>query len=125
MITLTLQLLKVGFNFETEELEQEFVTVREENRLEDFNYHINSRMIDIVTLTEDIAVIVDDEGLLVSDNPVFEFNIYGNTFQLAGTLLFASQDINSDNELELISLSNFDFQQLARKMEFNLIGITA
>lgn len=121
---LNLQLLKVNFNLEKKELEQEIVTIRKGSRLEDFNYHINSRMIDIVSLTEDIAVIVDDEGLLISENPVFDLNLYGNTFQLAGTLLFASQELNEDNELELISLSNFDFQQLSRKLNINIIGVT-
>lgn len=123
---ITVKVLKVNFDLENEELNQQLVEVREGSEfLSDLNRHIGSRMIDIVSLSEDIAVIVDDEGLLISENPVFDFNLYGNTFQLAGTLLFASQDINSDGEMELISLSNFDYNQLAKRMELNIVGVTA
>lgn len=121
-----MKLLKVDFDLEEKELGQQLVEVEEgKEYLSSLNHYIGSRMIDIVSLSEDIAVIVDDEGLLISDNPVFDLTLYDNNFQLAGTLLFASQDINAEGELELISLSNFDYNQLAKRMELNIVGVTA
>jgi|SRR5699024_5191946 len=118
-----LKLVKVAFDMDSHEFSQGFVEVSQEHALHDYNSIIGSRMIDIVSISDEIAVIVDDEGLLVSGNPVFNVQFDQLEMQLAGTLLFASQKDTGEG-LELISIRNSDFLELADKLKLRIIGET-
>jgi len=58
------------------------------NGLDDYYKHLECRIFDIVRLSEDIDVYVDDEGLFNSGSPVTELIGFGREIMLAGVLLF-------------------------------------
>src|SRR5690625_5674453 len=58
-----------------------------------FYNSINCERIDIVSLTDKIDAVVDDEGLLVSDNPVFDIN---GVHQIAGEFLIGKVKVRSE-----------------------------
>src|SRR5690625_7023782 len=56
-----------------------------------FYNSINCERIDIVSLTDKIDAVVDDEGLLVSDTPVFDIN---GVHQIAGEFLIGKVKVS-------------------------------
>src|SRR5690625_2440196 len=77
-------------------------------RLQTFYQHINCSSIEVTDITKDIDVIVDDEGLLVSGNPVLEVvhkKHPDRIHHLAGVLLFGKNKV-SDDGVETVGFSN-------------------
>lgn len=69
---------------------------------------LSCRTIDIVNLNEDISIICDDEGLLISGNPVFQIvDDNGNVRQIAGTFLIA-HDVMTEDGRDARGFKNVD-----------------
>lgn len=110
-----------------------FITMIEEfekdsrSNLKDYYRIIGCDSIDITNYSKDIAIVVDDEGLLKSANPVLEIavdrNYYGNTIQLAGTLVFAKNHYGEDG-ISLVGLTEEEILLLLRSLKMRAIGIS-
>lgn len=74
----------------------------EKKKLEFTEYQqvLGCRIIDIVSITDDIAIVCDDEGLMKRDNPIFEVkNKNGVTFEIPGNFLFAKDKETEDGRV--------------------------
>lgn len=97
------------------------------------NFFYNSlgcRLIDIVAYNEEIDLIVDDEGLLVSKNPLLEIanSFHKEPLMLAGNVLIGKKVFVAGEGYETVGFENPDeiFQYLEKyKFEFRVIGMTA
>lgn len=90
--------------------------------LKDYYRIIDCDLIDIVNYSEEIAIVVDDEGLLKSGNPVFEINLpNGNQLHLAGTLVFAKDPKNGES---LTGLDAGEIYNLMMNLDIKVIGVT-
>lgn len=80
---------------------------------------LGSRMIDIVSITDDVAVICDDEGLLKRNNPIFEVkNKDGVVFKIPGHFLFA-KDKETEDDRVTVGFSTEE-EMLALLSEINI-----
>lgn len=98
-----------------------------ESHLEDFYEIIGCDYIDIVPVNEEVAIVVDDEGLLKSQNLVFEIrdNKSGFQHQLAGRLVFVKngqEDVRGFTAGEVFELQ---LKIQLGQMTIIPIGITA
>lgn len=97
----------------------------ERNALHDYYRLIDCNSIDIVNYNDDIAIIVDDEGLLKSNNPIVEITINDSyKHHLAGTLIFAKNHYG-DDRISLIGLSDGEIFNLMTTLKLKAIGVTA
>lgn len=130
-----LEVLTVDFDTETlqYEAEIEFLEGKDGNFLEGLHKTIGCDWIDIVPYSEDYSVVIDDEGLLVSNNIVHEIALENgnrngtvfeeNTLQLAGKLIFVRNKI-TDEGVEIDSLKKSDTYYLMKTLKIKPIGIT-
>lgn len=94
------------------------------HELDDYYRYINCSTIDII-LFNDYALIIDDEGLLKSANPVIEIHhIYQSkeSIELAGNVIVARVDEKNTEELRGLTkaeIIDFHSQYITR-----LIGMT-
>ncbi|WP_404456958.1 DUF3846 domain-containing protein (plasmid) [Virgibacillus necropolis] len=124
--TKTVRVLMVKFNLETKQFETEVIELENDlaYNLADYRKIIDCNMIDIVTLSEDVCIIIDDEGLLVSGNPVLEIKTeHGHKLQLAGTLIFAGNEQTDEGD-ELTSLETGKCLELLSNLKIRVIGVT-
>lgn len=82
---------------------------------------IEADTIDIVDFTEDLCLIVDDEGLLKSGNLVYEIQLGGTTHQIAGRFAFGRNEFCEHKGLMTVPLAPTDFIDLAQ-LEIKMIG---
>lgn len=115
----------VGFDFEKMAIKTEVVEFeKENNNLKNYYNIIGCDTIDIVNLNEDIAIVVDDDGLLKSGTPVFEIKTEdGAELQLAGKLLFAKNNYTNDGT-KLTGLTSGEIFNLMINLEIRVIGVT-
>lgn len=120
-----MKVLTLGFNFESKRIETEIVEFeKKESNLKDYYRIIGCDCIDIVNYSQEIAIVVDDEGLLISDNPVFEIlNINGNPLQLAGKLVFTKNYYGEDG-ISQVGLCLGDLVELLVNLKIRVIGVT-
>ena len=118
-----MDLYKIEFDLEKGEWKNEFVQVDNTDSLEEYYKYIDCRLVDIVQLTEEVVAIVDDEGLLKSGNPVFEFTLNKHKFNLVGNILLGKTEVD-DFEKEIVSLDELSFTRLSEQLGIKLIGIT-
>jgi hypothetical protein len=121
-----MKVLTVGFNFDRKRIETKIVEFEQnKSNLKDYYRIIDCDCIDIVNYSPKIAIIVDDEGLLKSDNPVFELLVgNGKSMQLAGKLVFTKNHC-SDDGIYQVGLSLGDLVKLMVNLKIRLIGVTA
>jgi hypothetical protein len=121
-----MKVLTVKYNFESKRIETEIVEFKiNESNLKDYYRIIGCGCIDIVNFSHDVAIIVDDEGLLKSDNHVFELlNNDGNPLQLAGKLVFTKNHYGDDG-ISQVGLCLGDLVELLVNIKIRLIGVTA
>lgn len=82
---------------------------------------IEADTIDIVDFTDDLCVIVDDEGLLKSSNLVYEIQLDETTHQIAGRFAFGRNEFCEHKGLMTVPLQPSDFVDLAQ-LEIKIIG---
>src|SRR5690625_7577759 len=86
-----------------------------------FYNSINCERIDIVSLTDKIDAVVDDEGLLVSDNPVFDIN---GVHQIAGEFLLGKVKVSED-ATKTVGFSRLEeVNKKLKDINISVIGIT-
>lgn len=98
---------KVDFSFQTSGFDTAIVKCDSEDKLEFYYKMIKTDVIDVVSITDDIDIVVDDEGLLKSGSPVYEITRNDNLIppmQLAGVLLFGKNKVSEDG----IEITGFD-----------------
>lgn len=79
--------------------------------------------IDIVDYSDDIAIVVDDQGAFKPGNPLFEVIAEGGyKLKLCGSLVFVRNDYKEDS-IDLASLSLDDIEKLKKSLDIKLIGI--
>ncbi|SOC22017.1 hypothetical protein SAMN05880501_113110 [Ureibacillus xyleni] len=82
---------------------------------------IQADTIDIIDLTDDLCVIVDDEGLLKSGNLVYELELQGTKVQIAGRFAFGRNYFCENHGLKTIPLTPFDYVIL-KDLDVEIIG---
>ncbi|RKJ50410.1 hypothetical protein D7X33_32650 [Butyricicoccus sp. 1XD8-22] len=117
---------KIGVDFEKKMYVQQVINAPEKEQDLDFYYkNLGCEMIDIVNYSREIAIVVDDEGLLKSNNPVFEvIDANGNKLHLAGNLLFAKNHFDEYEGVSLRGLDAGEAYNLMMELKFKVIGVT-
>lgn len=82
---------------------------------------IHAETIDIVDFTQDLCLIVDDEGLLKSGNLVYEIKLKEATHQIAGRFAIGRNEFCERKGLNTVPLQPNDFIELA-KLDIQIIG---
>lgn len=114
-------LMKISFDFNRMDFDVDFVNIDKDNLLEGAYKEIGCNTIDIVSLEGGFTVIVDDEGFLVSDNPVFALN---NKIKLAGTLLVGKTE-HTDDGRDITNCSVSDAYEFFKVFnDFGVMGKT-
>ncbi|WP_156151407.1 DUF3846 domain-containing protein [Domibacillus indicus] len=126
IFTPQMRIYTVGFNTKRMEYEAEILEIPSErgsNQSEALNKILECEGIDIVDYNDDIAVIVDDHGMLKSGNPVFEIITEdGYKLKLCGKLIFARNDYKEDS-VDLAGLSLGDIEKLKNSLNIKLTGL--
>lgn len=79
---------------------------------------------DFLDYSDEITILVDDEGLFKEGLPVFEIESnYGDVNKLAGKLLFV-RNIENEYSTDIDSITNEDILELRDKMKIQFIGFT-
>lgn len=119
---------KLGFDFKTNTFNSEIVQYDGTEKLQWFYKHIDTDTIDIVRMTEAVDIVVDDNGLLFPDKPVFEIintEFPNRPLQLAGTLLFGKNKFIEDEGMETVGFkTELEVAEFATTLKIKLIGIT-
>jgi hypothetical protein len=97
------KVLRYSFNFTDHSFEEDIIEIGNDSDYKTYAELIGSRLIDVVPFDEVYDIIVDDEGLLVSENPVFEIETENGDVQLAGKLLFMKR-VETDDGLENVGM---------------------
>lgn len=118
------KLLVIGFNLNSMKFTERIVDFNPRNRLKDYYDLIDCDCIDIVTLSNDVSVIVDDEGFLKSGNPVFEVKYNGYIHQLAGTMVFV-KNVYTNEGIDSSGFDNLELCDLLLDLRVKMIGVTA
>lgn len=82
---------------------------------------IHADTIDIIDLTDDVCLIVDDEGLLKAGNLVYELQLQGTTVQIAGRFAFGRNYFCEQDGMKTIPLTPFDYVTL-KDLDVEIIG---
>lgn len=98
-----------------------------ESHLNDFYEIIGCDCIDIVPVNEEVAIVVDDEGFLKSDNLIFEVQDHKNRFQchLAGKLIFAKNSQDDVTGFSTDEVFKLHLKIQIGQISIRPIGITA
>lgn len=79
---------------------------------------------DFYDYSDEIAIIVEDQGLFKAGNPVFEvISEFGDRVQLAGRLLFV-RNIENEFSTDIGSIKYEDIFKLRTQLQIQLIGMT-
>lgn len=79
---------------------------------------------DFYDYSDEIAILVDDQGLFKEGLPVFEVeSTYGDTVRLAGTLLFV-RNVENEYSTEIGNIRDEDIIQLRNELKIQFIGFT-
>lgn len=117
---------KIGFDFTKMSFDPEIVEFTERlngDKLTWFYNQINCDLVDFVSINNDVDIIVDDEGLLKSGNPVFEVSFTkSRSFQLAGILLVGKKVYTNDGIIVEGFDSIHELLNFANSMSVKLVG---
>lgn len=122
-----LQAYLLYFDMDTLKIQAEVLKI--ENSLpEDLDSQINQVLNSIgyeyYDYNDEIAILVDDQGLFKSGNPVFEIvSEYGDYSKLAGRLLFV-RNVENENSVDIGSIKYEDIFKLRTKLKIQLVGMT-
>src|SRR5690625_3432329 len=91
-------------------------------KLDFFYEQLGCRLIEVVSLGESILVICDEEGLLVSQNPVFHLHNTKerNDIKIAGTFIIAKEG----EDFDITSLDAVDVKRLVNDLDVSLFIFT-
>lgn len=91
-------------------------------KLEFFYEQLDCRLVEVVPLNDSMILICDEEGLLTSQNPVFNiFNFNGQeNIQIAGSFIIAKEG----KDFEITSLNSSDAKDVLDNISVSQFGIT-
>lgn len=90
---------------------------------DELNNYLCASGYEFVDYSEDIAIIVDENGFSKSANPVFEVEtLFGDTVKLAGRLIFV-RNIYNEFSTDIGSVKKEDIFNLRMNLEIKLIGL--
>lgn len=117
---------KIGFN--TIEMKYEAVIIElcspRNSVYDDLVRSMNCEGIDLQDYSEDIVMIVDDNGFYKASNPIFQVKTkFGDIVELAGEIIFA-KNIETELSTDIGNLSNEDILYLRDTLKIQLIGLT-
>lgn len=79
---------------------------------------------DVHDYSDEIAILVDDQGFFKTGNPVFEIiSGFGDCTRLAGRLLFV-RNIENEYSVDIDSIKYEDIFRLRTSLQIQLIGLT-
>ena len=79
---------------------------------------------DFYDYSDEITILVDDQGFFKPNNPVFEIvSEFGDRTQLAGRLLFV-RNIENEFSVDIGSIKYEDIFNLRTNLQIQLIGVT-
>lgn len=89
--------------------------------LEDYYHEIDCRTIEITSLNEDVAIVSDEEALMVSGNPVFSIG----DLNIPGTFIIG-KNVMTDNGIKVQGFDNLeDVKNSLGLTVIEIIGKTA
>lgn len=116
----------IAFNTQTLKIEAEVVECRanKDNIYDKLCILLNCDSLEFVDYNEDIVIIVDENGKLKSNNPVFNMITQdGFSLELAGKVAFA-RNIENEFSTDIGSIKYEDIFNLRTKLQIQLIGVT-
>ena len=85
---------------------------------------LHSTGYDFYDYSDEISILVDDQGFFKPNNPVFEIvSEFGDRAQLAGRLLFV-RNIENEHSTDIGSIKYEDIFNLRINLQIQLIGVT-
>lgn len=81
---------------------------------------IDADLIEYLDLTDDICLIVDEEGLLKSNNPVYEIRFNGKVHHIAGKFAIGRNE-DSEDGMNTVPLLASDYGDL-KTLSWSVIG---
>ncbi|MBA2176854.1 hypothetical protein H0266_18400 [Halobacillus locisalis] len=116
--------LSIEFNLDESKFKESIVDIPAEADYKTYNSIIGSQSIDIVEFNEQYDIVVDDEGLLVSRNPIIRVHTPYGTVDLAGKLLFLRR-VDTDEGISSSGMNPGEVLELLFKLDSNieLIGV--
>jgi len=97
------------------------VIYKDKMELKEYYNAIDCSMIEITSLSEDVAIVSDEEALMKSNNPVFKV---GN-LDIPGTFLIG-KDVMTDEGMEVRGFDSLEeVKDTLSKVQVTLIGMTA
>ncbi|MEK4701961.1 hypothetical protein MKX47_20905 [Solibacillus sp. FSL R7-0668] len=79
---------------------------------------------DFYDYSDEITILVDDQGMFKQGNPVFEvISYYGDVAQLAGRLLFV-RNVENEFSTDIGSITYEDIFKLRNEMKIQFVGFT-
>ena len=90
----------------------------------EINTVLQSTGYDFYDYSDEITILVDDQGFFKPNNPVFEIvSEFGDRTQLAGRLLFV-RNIENEFSVDIGSIKYEDIFNLRTNLQIQLIGVT-
>ena len=121
-----LQVYLLYFNTEIMKIQAEVLQLNatKDNFDNEINTVLQSTGYDFYDYSDEITILVDDQGFFKPNNPVFEIvSELGDRTQLAGRLLFV-RNIENEFSVDIGSIKYEDIFNLRTNLQIQLIGVT-
>lgn len=117
--------LVISFDLEKFKYHFRIVNINKGDGFRQFAKLIDCNYIDAVEYDERYDIVVDDEGLLISNNPVLEIETPLTTYQLAGKLLIVKKR-RTARGIAWVGMSDKEVENLIYNLKdkIRLIGVT-
>ena len=122
-----LQVYLLYFDSEIMKIQAEVLQIHNETSDildEEINRTLQADGYDFYDYSDEISILVDDQGLFKPNNPVFEIvSEFGDRAKLAGRLLFV-RNIDNEFSVDIGSIKYEDIFNLRTQLQIQLIGVT-
>jgi len=117
---------KIGFDVNRREFEGSILNLpsSRETIYDDLSKDLNCEGLDFQDYSEEILMIVDENGFYKRHNPVFQIKTSFDDFiELAGYIIFA-RNVETEHSMDIGSIMDSDIIRLRNNLEIRLIGLT-
>lgn len=116
--------LRLGFNLEESRFQESVVDIPAEADYQTYNSIIGSQYIDIVRFNDKYDIVVGDEGLFVSRNPVIRVHTPYEDVELSGNLLFLKR-VDTEEGVDSSGMTPGEILELLLELNGNveIIGV--
>lgn len=119
-----MQFYTVYFDTNTMKLNADVITLSDSHIDEGVNKILDASGYDYYDYSDDIVILVDDQGLFKEGLPVFEVeSTYGDTARLAGKLIFV-RNVETEFSTDIGSIRDEDIVRLRDELQIQFIGFT-